>query len=101
MAARDGRPRGGIVTEQRSGPGFEIEAATVDEFLRLLEEREGRAAPRGLRSPLRRAVFVARTLDQRISRFGHPVVTRRVVAAFAYGRDIVCCRRITSNPDYS
>jgi hypothetical protein len=80
-----------------SSLGFEIEAATVEEFLRLLRERESRATAGGSSSPLRRAVFLARILDQRSSRFGYPLVTRRVVAAFAYGRGTVCCQRITSN----
>jgi len=68
-----------------SSPDLEIEAATVEDFLRLLKEREGRAAPEGSRSLLRRAVFLARILDQRSSRFGYPLVTRHVVAAFVYG----------------
>src|SRR5688500_2505039 len=81
VAAGDVRPKGGILTEHGPVCGFEIEAATVEDFLRLLKEREGRAAPEGSRSPLRRAVFLARILDQRSSRFGYPLVTRRVVAA--------------------
>ena len=35
--------------------------------------------------------------DQRRSRYGLPLVTRYVVAAFAYGRDLVSYRRTTSN----
>jgi hypothetical protein len=98
VAAGDVRPRGGIVTEHGPAPGFEIEAATVEEFLRLLKEREeDEAYRRGSRSPLRRAVFVARMFDQRRSRYGLPLVTRYVVAAFAYGRDLVSYRRTTSN----
>jgi hypothetical protein len=86
------------VTDREPGPGFEIEAATVGEFLRLLEEREeGEDAPAGPHSSLRRAVFVARMLDRRSSRFGYPSVTRYVVAAFAHGGDVVCYRRITSH----
>jgi hypothetical protein len=99
VAAEEDQRRGGIVTEDSPGslPDFEIEAATVEEFLRLLKEREGRVPPEGSRGPLRRAVFLTRILDQRSSRFGYPLVTRHVVAAFVYGRDTVCCRTITSN----
>lgn len=88
------------MTEYGSGsaPGFEVEAATVEEFLRLLKERErGESASEGPQSPLRRAVFVTCMLDQRSSRFGYPLVTRYVVAAFTYGTDLVCCRRTTSH----
>jgi hypothetical protein len=86
------------VTEHGSGPGFEVEAATVEEFLRLLEERERHdPAFEGPQNFLRRAVFVARMLEQRSSRFSYPLVTRYVVAAFAYGPDIVCLRRTTSH----
>lgn len=98
MAASDDRPKGCIVTEGRPASGFEIEAATVEEFLRLLKEREEHEASlRGSRSPLRRAVFIVRMLDQRSSRYGFPLVTRYVVAAFAYGRDLISYRRTTSN----
>jgi len=77
---------------------LEIEAATVEELLRLLGDRErAEAALAARRGPLRSAVFVARTLEERSSRFGHPKVTRRVVAAFAHGPDLVCCRRTTSS----
>jgi len=75
-----------------------VEAATVEEFLRLLEEREGsESAPAGHHGSPRGAVFVARMLDRRNSRFGYPSVTRYVVAAFAYGGNVVCCRRTTSH----
>jgi hypothetical protein len=100
VATGHSRPKGAILTEHGSGspPGFEIEAATVQEFLRLLKERErGELASKEPRSLLRRAVFVARMLDQRSSRFGYPLVTRYVVAAFTYGTDLVCCRRTTSH----
>jgi hypothetical protein len=98
VAAGDVRPTGGIVTEHGPACGFEIEAATVEEFLRLLKEREEHeASMRESRSPLRRAVFVARMLNQRSSRYDFPLVTRYVVAAFAYGRDVVSYRRTTSN----
>jgi hypothetical protein len=86
------------VTEGRPTPGFEVEAATVTDFLRLLKEREEvETSLRESLSPLRRAVFVARMLDQRSSRYSFPLVTRYVVATFAYGRDLVSYRRTTSN----
>jgi hypothetical protein len=86
---------GAIVTDDL---GFQVEAATVEEFLRLLEEREGReSAPAGHHGSPRGAVFVARMLDRRNSRFGYPSVTRHVVAAFAHGGDVVCLRRTTSH----
>jgi hypothetical protein len=98
VAAEDVRPRGGIVTEHGPASDSEIEAATVEAFLRLLKEREeDEAYRRGSRSPIRRAVFVARMLDQRSSRYDFPLVTWYVVAAFAYGRDVVSYRRTTSN----
>ena len=98
MAAGYACQRGGFVTEHGPAPGFEIDAATVEEFLRLLKEREeDEAYRRGSRSPLRRAVFVARMFDQRSSRYDFPLVTRYVVATFAYGRDLVSYRRTTSN----
>jgi hypothetical protein len=86
------------MTTHGSGPGFEVEAATVEEFLRLLKERErDDPAFEGPQHSLRRAVFVARMLEQRSSRFGYPLVTRYVVAAFAYGPDVVYLRRTTSH----
>jgi hypothetical protein len=87
-----------VTDEERPGPAFEVEAATVEEFLRLLKEREQGEAPlRGGRGVTRRAIFVARLLDRRGSSYGYPLVTRYVVAAFAYGRDAVSYRRTTSN----
>jgi hypothetical protein len=80
------------------GPGFQVEAANVEEFLRLLKEREeSESAPAGHHGSPRRAVFVARMLDRRSSRFGYPSVTRYVVAAFAHGGDVVCLRRTSSH----
>jgi hypothetical protein len=82
-----------------NGPKFAVEISTVEEFLRLLKQREeGEAASGVRRSTLRKAVFIARMLDQPDSRFGHPKNTRHVVAAFAHESDVVCCRRTTSNP---
>jgi hypothetical protein len=54
------------VTDEEPGPAFGVEAATVEEFLRLLKEREEGEAPlRGPRGATRRAVFVAQLLDGR------------------------------------
>lgn len=78
--------------------GLTLEAATVEEFLRLLKEREeGEASSRGARGAASRAVFVARLLEQRGSGYGYPSVRRYVVATFAYGRDLVSYRRTTSS----
>jgi hypothetical protein len=86
------------VDDNAGGPGFEVEAATVEEFLRLLKERErGESFVGEPEAPLRRAVFVARIGEARSSRYGFPKVIRYVVAAFAYGWDIVCHRRLTSS----
>jgi hypothetical protein len=98
VAAGDVRPRGGIVTEHGPASGFEIEAATVEEFLRLLKEREeGEASLGELRGATRRAVFVAQILDQRSTSYGYPSVRRYIVAAFAYGCDLVSYSRTTSS----
>ncbi len=86
------------MTHEGAGPTFGVEAATVEEFLRLLKEREeGEASLRGPRGAPRRAVFVAQMLDQRSSSYGYPSVRRYVVAAFAYGRDLVSYSRTTSS----
>ncbi len=83
---------------ERPGSAFEVEAASVEEFLRLLGGRESAEASRsGLRSAARRAVFVAQLLDRRGSGYGYPKVRRYVVAAFAYGPDIVSYKRTISN----
>lgn len=80
------------------GPGFEVEAATVGEFLKLLKRREEDEAPaREASDEILWAVFVARLQEVRSSRYPFPKVTRRVVAAFAHGGDVVCLRRITSS----
>jgi hypothetical protein len=88
------------VTEHGSGsaPGFDLEAATVEEFLWLLKERErGESASEEPRSRLGRAVFILQLEEVRSSRYASPKVTRHVVAAFAYGPNLVCCRRTTSH----
>lgn len=82
----------------RPGSAFEVEAASVEEFLRLLGGRESTEASRpGPRGTARRAVFVAQLLDRRGSGYRYPKVRRYVVAAFAYGPDIVSYERTTSN----
>lgn len=86
------------MTSDKFGSAFEVEAASIQEFLWLLKEREeGEVPPRGPRGATRRAVFVSQMLDQRSSSYGYLLVTRHVVAAFAYGQDAVSYRRTTSN----
>ena len=77
-------------------PGFEIEVASVEEFLKLLKEREKGGRQEGT-GAMRKAVFVAQMMDQRLSNYGFPLIRRYVVAAFAYGRDRVSYTRTTSN----
>lgn len=79
-------------------PALEVEAATVEEFLRLLKDREeGEAPTREPHGATRRAVFVVQLLDRRNSGYGYPAVRRFVVAAFAYGRDLIFYKRTTSS----
>ena len=86
------------MTSDEYGSAFEVEAASVEEFLRLLKEREESGLPaREPRGVTRRAVFVVQMTDRRGSGYGYPVVHRYVVAAFAYGRDAVSYKRTTSN----
>ena len=86
------------MTDEDPGPTFEVEAGTVEEFLRLLKEREEGEASLGEPSgATRRAVFVAQMLDQRSSSYGYPSNRRYVVAAFAYGCDLVSYSRTTSS----
>jgi hypothetical protein len=86
------------VTDKEPGPTFGVEAATVEEFLRLLKDREeGEASLGGPRGATRRAVFVAQMLDQRSSSYGYPSIRRYVVVAFAFGRDLVSYCRTTSS----
>ncbi len=62
------------MTSDEFGSAFEVEAATVEEFLRLLKEREEGVAPaKESRGATRRAVFVAQMLDQRSSSYGYPL----------------------------
>lgn len=86
------------MTDKEPGRTFGVEAVTVEEFLRLLKEREeGETSPGGQRSATRRAVFVAQMLDQRSSSYGYPSVRRYVFAAFAYGRDLVSLSRTSTS----
>ncbi len=80
-----------------SEPGFEIEVASVEEFLKLLKEREEERGEQEGNGATRKAVFVAQMMDRRPSNYGFPLVRRYVVAAFAYGRDQVSYTRTTSN----
>jgi hypothetical protein len=86
------------VTDNEPGPGFEVEAATVEEFLQLLREREEAGSdPAGTRDALGEAVFVAGIRDTRSSRYGFPKVVRYAIAAFSYGQGVACHRRLTSS----
>ena len=86
------------MTHDQPGSAFELEAASVEEFLRLLTGREGTGtASQTTQSAALRAVFVAPLQDVRSSSYAFPKVTRRVVAAFAYGPDVVSYRRTISS----
>lgn len=83
--------------DDEAGSAYEVEVATVEELLRLLEERErDDAQGRKLGGIVRNGIFVARLLDQRVSSYGFPSVRRYVVASFIYGRDLISYRRTTS-----
>ncbi len=86
------------MTKHESGSVFEVEVATIEEFLRILVEREESETPSTEpRTVARRAVFIAQLLDRRSSSYGYPSVRRYVVAAFAYGRDLISYKRTTSS----
>lgn len=86
------------MTSEGSGPAFEVEAVSVEEFLRLLTGRErAEVSSENPRNVARWAVFVAPLQDVTSGRHAFPKVTRRVVVTFAYGPDIVSYRRITSS----
>lgn len=79
-------------------PAFDVEVATVEEFLRLLEQREeGEAISQSSRGEIRKAVFIVGSLDRRDSGYGWPMVRRYVVVAFTYGQDSVFYYRTSSN----
>lgn len=86
------------MTNHESGSAFEVEVATIEEFLRILAEREEAETPSPEpREIARRAVFVAQLLDRRSSSYGYPAVRRYVAAAFTYGRDLISYKRTTSS----
>ena len=79
-------------------PGrFEIEAGTMESFLDLLSRREDERIPSESESAPRRAVFVAPLRHARTTEEGIPIITRRVRAAFAHGRDLVTLTYITAD----
>lgn len=77
--------------------GFEMEVVSIEEFLRLLKEREEEQTDRNGQGIIRRAIFIAQMMDRRPSNYVFPLIRRYVVAAFAYGRDRVSYTRTTSN----
>lgn len=78
-------------------PGFEIEAVSIEEFLRLLKEREEEQTDRNSQGIARRATFIAQMMDRRPSNYGFPLIRRYVVAAFAHGQDRISYTSTTSN----
>ncbi len=76
---------------------FEIEAGTMESFLDLLRRREDERIPSEHDTLPRRAVFVAPLRHARTTEEGVPTVTRRVQAAFAYGRDLVTLTYVTAD----
>ena len=83
------------MTDEKRG-AFDFETATLEEFLEILALRdlEDGPPPEGA---LRRAVCVTRLFDRHSSQYGFPVVRRYVLAAFAYGGDLVTYREIKSH----
>lgn len=77
--------------------GFEIQAASVEEFLKLLKEREEESGGQKEKVSTPKAVFVTQMMDRRPSNYGFPLIRRYVIAAFVYGRDRVSYTRTTSN----
>ena len=78
-------------------PGFEVEAPSIGEFLRLLKERSEEIHGWQGHGATGKTVFVARMTDRQPSSYGFPLVRRYVVAAFAYGSDRVSFTRTISN----
>lgn len=78
-------------------PGFEIEVPSVEEFMKLLKEREEESGDQKGNVSTRKAVFIAQMMDRRPSNYGFPLIRRCVVAAFAYGRDRISYTMTTSN----
>ena len=77
---------------------LQLEVGTIEEFIGLLERRERDAAnaPADDAPLLRRAVCLDIRYDQRDGGHGIPHRTRYVLAAFAYGPDLVTLRTVTS-----
>ena len=89
------RAKEDTLTDEKRG-AFELEPATLEEFLEILALRglgDG-LPPEGA---LRRAVCVTRLFDRHSSQYGFPVVRRYVLVAFAYGEDLVTYRESTSH----
>ncbi len=77
-------------------PPFELEAAGLDEFLRLLEIRV--REPKASEDTLpRRAICVADMYDQGTTEIGIARVKRYVRAAFVYGDDLVSLQLVSSH----
>ena len=77
-------------------PPYELEAAGLEEFLRLLQIRikESQASEESLP---RRAVCVADMYDQSSTEIGVARVKRYVRAAFVYGDDLVSLQLVSSD----
>lgn len=82
--------------EAAAKPPYELEAAGLEEFLRLLQIRnkEPQASEESLP---RRAVCVADMYDQSSTEIGVARVKRYVRAAFVYGDDLVSLQLVSSD----
>lgn len=79
-------------------PGrFEMEAGTMESFLDLLSRREDERTPSESETVPRRAIFMAPLRHARTTEEGIPIITRRVQAAFAHGRDLVTLTYVTAD----
>ncbi len=82
--------------EAAAKPPYELEAAGLEEFLRLLQIRI--KEPQAFEESLsRRAVCVADMYDQSSTEIGVARVKRYVRAAFVYGDDLVSLQLVSSN----
>lgn len=86
-----------MIPDSAPPDAFEIEAGTMASFLDLLRRREEERVPSEPETLPRRAVFVAPLRHARTTEEGIPTVTRRVQAAFAYGRDLVTLTYVTAD----
>ncbi len=77
-------------------PPYELEAAGLEEFLRLLEIRLREPGVSEQSLP-RRAVCVADMFDQSSTEIGIARVRRYIRAAFVYGDDLVSLQLVSSN----